>query len=295
MDILVEEFLNFLSVEKGSSPNTIDAYRRDIGKFMEFLKEKGMGSLERAGRDDIMSFMVSEKRRGLSARSIARNLAALKMLFRFLAANRYVRKDIAEVLESPKLWKYLPDILSPAEVEELLKAPDTSSPIGLRDRAILELMYASGLRVSEVAGLSTVDINFEVGFVKCRGKGMKERVVPLGRYARRFLVSYLETARPALLKGNASDSLFVTRRGKAFTRQGLWKRVKLHARRSGIKKDITPHSLRHSFASHLLSGGADLRVVQELLGHADISTTQIYTHVDKDRLKSIHKKYHPRG
>ena len=373
MDILVEEFLNFLSVEKGASPNTIEAYKLDIDKFMkyvliehffkfieaekggtpntikeyrlvienfmgfikklgrhsidsvnsediadfllseklqassiarsraalkdfsDFLAEGGRGSLERAKREDITAFMIDEKKRGLSASSIARNLAALKMLFRFLAANRYIRKDIAEVLESPKLWKYLPDVLSAAEVEELLNAPDTRTPHGLRDRAMIEVMYASGLRVSEVTGLVLGDINVEVGFVKCRGKGMKERIVPLGSYARKAILTYMEEARSELLKGRISDSLFVTQQGKPFTRQGLWKRIKNHAKKSGIDKDITPHSLRHSFASHLLSGGADLRVVQELLGHADISTTQVYTHVDKDRLKSIHKKYHPRG
>ena len=295
MDILVEEFRNYLSVEKGASPNTIEAYMRDIGRFLEFAGKRGRGALERVRRDDITAFMVSEKRRGLTASSIARSLAALKMLFRFLAANKYIRKDIAEVLESPKLWKYLPNILSPAEVETLLGAPDGSKPQGERDRALLELMYASGLRVSEAATLSTVDVNLEVGFVKCRGKGMKERVVPLGSYARRCIASYMEGGRPALLKGRSSNSLFVTRLGKPFTRQGLWKMIKQHARRSGLEKDITPHSLRHSFASHLLSGGADLRVVQELLGHSDISTTQVYTHVDRDRLKSIHKKFHPRG
>lgn len=295
MDILVEEFRNYLSVEKGASPNTIEAYMRDIGRFLEFAGKRGRGALERVRRDDIIAFMVSEKRRGLAASSIARALAALKMLFRFLAANKYIRKDIAEVLESPKLWKYLPDVLSPAEVETLLGAPDGSKPQGERDRALLELMYASGLRVSEAAGLSTGDVNLEVGFVKCRGKGMKERVVPLGSYARRRIASYLEGGRPALLKGRSSNSLFVTRLGTPFTRQGLWKMIKQHARRSGLEKEITPHSLRHSFASHLLSGGADLRVVQELLGHSDITTTQVYTHVDRDRLKSIHKKFHPRG
>jgi integrase/recombinase XerD len=238
---------------------------------------------------------MAEKERGLSPNSISRNLAAIKVFFRFLAANRFVRSDITDVLESPRIWRHLPDVLTIAEVERLLNSPRTGTYYGRRDKALLEVMYASGLRVSEAANLRTSDVNLEVGYVRCMGKGSKERIVPLGREARKAIDAYLKLARPRLSPEGASDALFITRLGKPFTRVGIWKIIKQCTRRAKIKKEVTPHSLRHSFATHLLSRGADLRVVQEMLGHADIATTQIYTHVDSDRLKSVHKKFHPRG
>jgi integrase/recombinase XerD len=295
MHILLDEFINYLNVERGLSPHTLEAYKGDLSRFISFLKARGIKSLDDATREAIGAYLMAEKSRGLSPASLSRNLAAIKVFFRFLASNRFVRADITDVIESPKIWEHLPEVLSVAEVEQLLDSPRPATHYGRRDRALLELMYATGVRVSEAAGLKVADVNLEVGYIRCMGKGSKERIVPLGRKARKAVDSYLKLTRPHFSRRRASDSLLLTRQGKPFTRQGLWKIIKNRAMRANLQKRITPHTLRHSFATHLLSGGADLRVVQEMLGHADISTTQTYTHVDKDRLRSVHKKFHPRG
>ena len=295
MQELIESFLNYLSVERFLSKNTIVSYRRDLTKYIGYLKNCKINSLSETSRKNISDFMFTLKDKGLSANSIARNLVAIKVFYRFLVRERILKDDPSGLLESPRLWKKIPDVLSVPEVEALLGACDLYQTQGIRDRAILELMYATGLRVSEAVNLKIQDVNLEVGFLRCIGKGSKERIVPLGKEAIAALKRYLEKVRPKLAKDAPGDSiLFLSRLGKRISRQSLWKLIKRYARKARIKKEIRPHTLRHSFATHLLSRGADLRSLQEMLGHADISTTQIYTHVDKNRLKLIHKTYHPR-
>lgn len=294
MKELVDEFLNYLSVERGLADNTIYAYRRDLNKYVDYLKRVRIDSIKNTTRNQISSFLSAQKDKKLSANSISRNLIAIKVFYQYLLRERYIKGDPASILESPKLWKRLPEVLDVKEMERLLDRIDTSSRQGIRNRAILELMYATGMRVSEVVGLNLNDLNLDVGFVKCRGKGGKERIVPLGRESSKWINKYLKSVRPKLSKFDSEHSLFLSRHGKSISRQTLWKIIVKSALRAKIKKDISPHTIRHSFATHLLQGGADLRVVQELLGHADISTTQTYTHIDKTRLKSIHHKYHPR-
>ncbi len=293
--LYLDEFINYLTVERGLSSNTTAGYRSDLKKFIAFLAGRGKGGFEEVRRDEVMDFLMAEKERGLTPRSLARALASIRMLFRFLSLEGYVRRDVTEVVESPRLWKLLPEVLSVTEVEALLRQPDTSAVLGRRDRAVLELLYASGLRASELTRLGVDDVNLQSGFVRARGKGGRERIVPLGRSAARALSDYLEWSRPLLLKGRASGDLFLSRRGKIFTRQWLWRLTGKYLRQAGIDKKAGPHILRHSFATHLLGRGADLRVVQELLGHSQISTTQVYTHVDRERLKEVHRRFHPRG
>lgn len=295
MQELVESFLNYLLVERSLSNNTIAAYRRDLAKYVSCLEESGINSLSQSTRKDISDFMFRLKDNGLNASSIARNLAAIKVFYRFLVRERILKIDPSGLLDSPRLWKRIPDALSFQEVEDLLKAPSLRQTQGIRDRAILEVMYATGMRVSEAVNLKVTDVNLDAGFARCIGKGSKERIVPLGKQAITALRRYLEEARPKLLKKSSTETiLFLSRLGKRVSRQSFWKIIKSYARKARIKKNIRPHTLRHSFATHLLEGGADLRSVQEMLGHADISTTQIYTHIDKNRLKLIHKTYHPR-
>lgn len=292
---LVESFLNYLSVERSLSNNTIVAYRRDLNKYISYLEKSGISSLSQSTRKDISDFMFRLKDNGLNASSIARNLAAIKVFYRFLVRERILKADPSSLLDSPRLWKRIPDALSFQEVEDLLKGPSLRQTQGIRDRAILEVMYATGMRVSEAVNLKVTDVNLDAGFTRCIGKGSKERIVPLGKQAIAALRRYLEAARPKLLKKSQAETiLFLSRLGKRVSRQSFWKIIKAYARKARIKKNIRPHTLRHSFATHLLEGGADLRSVQEMLGHADISTTQIYTHIDKNRLKLIHKTYHPR-
>ncbi len=294
MKELVDEFLNYLSVERGLAENTISAYRRDLNKYVDYLKRIHINSVENSTRNEIISFLTTQKDKNLSPNTISRNLAAIKVFYRYLLRERYIKDDPTSVLESPKLWRRLPEVLNIKEIERLLNKIDTSSSQGVRDRACLELMYATGMRVSEVVGLNLDDLNLDVGFVRCRGKGGKERIVPLGREASKWVSRYLKNVRPKLCKPNSKPFLFLTRRGNKMPRQTVWKTVTRCAIRAKIKKGISPHTLRHSFATHLLQRGADLRVIQEMLGHADISTTQTYTHIDKERLKAIHHKYHPR-
>ena len=294
MKELIDEFLNFLSLERGLAKNTISSYRRDLKKYAAYLKTKNIDTIDRVKRSDVNSFLLGLKDKGLNSSSIARNLTAIKIFHKFLLSEGYSKEDIASVLDSPKLWKHLPDVLSIAEVNKIISQPNLKNSQGIRDRAALELMYATGMRVSELVNLNLNDLNLDVGFVKCMGKGQKERIVPLGQKAKEALERYLQKIRPVLAKGRSSNALFLTRLGKKMSRQTFWKIIKRYVRLARINKRITPHTFRHSFATHLLERGADLRVVQELLGHANISTTQIYTHVNKDRLKSVHHKFHPR-
>jgi integrase/recombinase XerD len=293
VDPLLRDFLNYLSVEKGLSRNTLEAYGLDLAAYANYLEGKGLKNWEKVTREHILGFMIEEKKRGQEASSIARRLVAVKMFHRFLVSERHLKEDVTSVLESPKLWKRLPHFLTPKEMESMLGAPDTQKPAGLRDRALLECLYASGMRVSEIVGLKLTDVNLDSGFIRCCGKGGKERIVPVGRQAIRFCEDYLRKVRAG--QKALSDHFFIGKRKRGLSRQFIWQIIKKYARQSGVHKTLTPHTFRHSFATHLLERGADLRVVQELLGHADISTTQIYTHVSRDHLKQIHAKFHPRG
>ncbi len=291
----IENFIYFLEVERGVSRNTVESYRRDLEKFEEYIK-KARKDVSGVTRDDIVKFLMHLKDKGLSPTTIARNLAAMKTFWKFMVAEQIVKENVAAIVETPKTWKTLPDVLNRQEIEKLLDAPPRKGWMGIRDRAILELMYATGLRVSEVTNLKKMNVNLEAGFVKCMGKGGKERIVPLGKVAEKAVERYIRDSRHKLAgKVRGDDHLFLSRLGKKISRQSLWKIIQKYARQAGIKKHIAPHSLRHSFATHLLEGGAELRGVQEMLGHADISTTQIYTHVNKDKLRKIHEQYHPRA
>lgn len=294
MKELIDSFLDYLNVERGLSKNTMVSYHRDLDFYLDFLEHRHIEALSRVTRSDIGDFMLQQKDKGIAANSIARRLAAIRMFHRFLLRERILKDDPTTLIESPKLSKKIPDALSLNEVEALLAQPNARDTQGLRDKAILEVFYATGMRVSEVVNLRTDNLNLEVGFLRCIGKGNKERVIPLGRKAIESVKKYLQDSRPRLLHKKESEFLFVSRLGKSISRQSLWKLIRHYAAGAGIKKPMRPHILRHSFATHLLERGADLRSVQELLGHANISTTQIYTHINKDRLKSIHKMYHPR-
>jgi len=295
MKELLEEFLNYLSVERGLSKNTIASYGADLVHFIRRLESLGVKDIDKVKRQDITNHLLYLKDRGISSNSISRALVAVKMFYKFLVQERLAKDDVAGILESPKLIRHLPAVLNISEVDKLIAVPDVRDWMGIRDKAALELLYASGMRVSEIVELTKEGLNLDVGFIKCKGKGDKERVVPIGRSAKEAVTRYIEKVRPKLLKKGADPHLFLSRLGKKISRQSFWKMIKRCAKRARIKKEITPHTLRHSFATHLLERGADLRVVQEMLGHADISTTQLYTHIDKTRLKSIHKQFHPRG
>lgn len=296
MDNVIRQFLDYLCVERGLAQNTIYSYQSDLKKFLFFLEEKSrIVGVSNISKKDIFDFLLYLKDKKLSANSIARNLISIRSLFKYLVGEKIVSEDVTAVIDSPKLWKKLPDTLSIDEVEKILNEPNLRDIQCIRDKAILEILYGSGMRVSEVATLKLNDINFNAGFLKCKGKGQKERVIPFGSKAKIALERYLKNARPKfILKRKEREEIFLSRLGKPLSRVSMWKIVRSYTRKAGIKKRITPHTLRHSFATHMLEGGADLRIVQELLGHADISTTQIYTHINKDRLKSIHQKYHPR-
>jgi integrase/recombinase XerD len=291
-DILADQFTHHLRVERGLAANTIESYSRDLARYFDFLEKRSVypGS---ASQVDLMEY-VSSLAGKLSARSIARNLSALKMFYRFLVSEGKIENNPARLLSGPKLPRRLPGVLSIEEVERLLSQPDPATWRGKRDKAMLELLYATGLRVSELVNLKITNVNMEAGYVRTVGKGSKERMVPMGAQAREALTDYLNHGRSASLKKRSSSYLFLNPRGKPLTRQGFWKTIKRLGLTAGIKKELYPHSLRHSFASHLLEHGADLRSVQMMLGHADISTTQIYTHVTRERLKRIHEKHHPR-
>ncbi|MGB2705313.1 MAG: site-specific tyrosine recombinase XerD [Candidatus Omnitrophota bacterium] len=292
---LVDQFLDYLSVERGLSQNTVKSYRHDLARFTEYLASRRIGKIKEATRRDVSKYLYFLKDKALASNSIARNLAAIKVFYRFLVAERIIKEDAAAALESPRLVKGLPEVLNTSEVARMLEVPDKRDSLGVRDKAVLELMYATGMRVSEMTDLLLGNLNLDVGFIRCKGKGGKERIIPVGRQAKFAMEKYLEKSRPKLSGSPEDKHLFLSRLGRKISRQSLWKMLKKYARTAGIKRKISPHTLRHSFATHLLEKGADLRSVQEMLGHADISTTQLYTHINKARLKGIHRKYHPRG
>lgn len=292
---LVDHYLNYLLVEKGLSAKTIEAYAGDLRAFLDFLKGHHIVAIDQADTTAILKYVIDLRQNGRGPRTRARHLVALRGFYHFLVQAGQLPKNIAKMVDLPKSGLKLPEVLDVDEVDRLLATPDRQMPKGLRDAAMLELIYAAGLRVSELIGLMLGALNMDAGFVRVTGKGSKERIVPIGRKAIDCLHSYLKQGRPVLVKDIPSYYLFVARAGKPMTRQGFWKLLRGYALQAGIKKRITPHSLRHSFASHLLEGGADLRVVQVMLGHVDIATTQIYTHVAQKRLIEIHRQFHPRG
>lgn len=295
MNAFLESFLDYISLERGLSINTRKAYADDIGQFLSFLDQKGVSSLNQVSRKQVLDHLMTMKTKAMSTNSISRHLVSIKIFFRYLQQEGLLDKNVTDTMDSPKLWKILPDTLSEKEVGLLLDAPDLRKPLGVRDRAILEIFYASGLRVSELANLKISDLHIEEGYIRVIGKGRKERVIPVAKNSSDLLARYLEEVRPLLCENQHVQNVFVTRRESGLCRQRLWQIIKKYTKEAGIMKNVTPHTLRHSFASHLLQNGAPLRVIQEMLGHADIATTQIYTHVDPNRLKSIHQQFHPRA
>ncbi len=291
----IDRYLNHLVTEKGLSENTVEAYFRDLSRFDAYLKPQKINHPRAVKASTILKYIIALRNDGLSPKSRARHLVALRGFFKHLVHIDVIGSDPTRNVDLPKTTLKLPDVLSIEEVRQLLTAPDLTRPAGIRDAAMLETVYAAGLRVSELVRLKTINVNLEAGFVRVFGKGAKERIVPIGSHAHDRIDQYLLTARPLLLKSCVSEYLFVARAGNPMTRQGFWKLLKRYVRSCGLIKEITPHSLRHSFASHLLEGGADLRAVQIMLGHTDISTTQIYTHVARDHLIQIHRRYHPRN
>ena len=294
MKKLIHEFINYLSVERGLAMNTLESYGRDLRQYSEFL-ETDESELDSVSRATVVNYLLYLQGQGKATATIARRLAALKAFYQFLVREKRIIQDPTANLESPKLEKRLPKVLTVGEVERLLAQPDPAQPAGIRDRAMLELLYATGIRVSELVSLDVQDVNLELGYIRCAGKGSKERIVPLGTLAIQSCRDYLGGARARLVRDREESALFVNHHGHRLTRQGFWKIVKKYADDAKIEKEITPHTLRHSFATHLLENGADLRSVQEMLGHADISTTQIYTQVTKGRLKEVYAKAHPRA
>ncbi|MEN8254533.1 MAG: site-specific tyrosine recombinase XerD [Verrucomicrobiota bacterium] len=295
MNAFLQNFLDYISLERGLSINTRKAYADDIGQFLTELTAKGVSSLNQVNRKQILDHLMAMKAKGMSTNSISRHLVSIKVFFRYLQQEGMLDRNVTDTMDSPKLWKILPDTLSEKEVDLLLAAPDMHKPLGVRDRAILELFYASGLRVSELANLQLADLHLDEGYIRVIGKGRKERVIPVGGESTRLLRRYLEETRPLLCENPHVQNVFVSKRESGLCRQRLWQIIKEYTKKAGIMKNVTPHTLRHSFASHLLANGAPLRVIQEMLGHADIATTQIYTHVDPNRLKSIHQQFHPRA
>ncbi len=295
MKDLIGEFINYLSVERGLAKNTLLAYTKDLEKYTVFLSGSKIQSPDQVKREHVTNFMMKLKKDGMSATSICRHLAAVKMFHRFMVRESFSKEDPTTLIDTPKLFKRVPEVLTQKEIEAILEAAQKVKSKDQRDYVIIELFYASGMRVSELVDLKMTSVNFDVGFVRAMGKGSKERIIPIGKKALQALTFYCDKIRPRLLKKTSTDILFLSRLGKRLSRQSVWSVIKSYARLAGIKKNIKPHTLRHTFATHLLEHGADLRSVQEMLGHSDISTTQIYTHVDRERLKSVHKEFHPRG
>jgi integrase/recombinase XerD len=294
ISVAVNSFLTHVRVEKGLSANTVVAYRRDILKFDAFARKRKL-SLESVSRDDLIDFLASLYRLKLESRTVARHLVTLRNFFRFAQIQELITEDPSLNLESPKIRRSLPGYLRLEEVERLVAQPDEKTPLGLRDRAMLDVLYSTGLRVSELIGLRVMDLDASAGCIRCIGKGDKERIVPIGKRALALVDRYLRDSRPKLLGKNDCTSLFINRRGGPLSRVGVWKILSAYGRQAGLRIALTPHMLRHSFATHLLERGADLRSVQLMLGHSDISTTQIYTHVVEERLKQIYKAHHPRA
>ncbi len=293
-DGLLDLFVTYLRAERNVAPKTVDAYARDVRDWLEELTRRTR-AVEAATREDVLEHLAWLRRKGLSARSTARHLAALRGFHRFLEDEKLSPGNPTDDLDTPRHARTLPIYLTLEEVEALLQAPELKTPAGLRDRAMIEVLYATGLRVSELVKLTLNDVNLVDGYVMVMGKGRKERVVPLGKHAIEFVAAYLGSARGALLKGRETRALFVTPRGAGFSRMGFWKLLRRHAQTAGITKALSPHKLRHSFATHLVERGADLRAVQAMLGHADLATTQIYTHVDAQRLRTTYDRHHPRS
>lgn len=287
---LIEQFLAWLSVEKGYSRNTILSYGYDLERYREFIEDHLCINISRIRSTHIREYLFLLKSRGLSTRSMERHRAAIKQFHRYLCRENYLKADCTSSLDKFKVWKALPEAMTESEVERLLAQPEPKDTNGIRDAAMLELMYSAGLRISELINLRREDMLLDIGFIKCRGKGEKERLIPIGEVAAGKLRRYL-----AVVPEPHCEALFLTRMVRPFSRPGCWKMIRGHIRRAGIKKRVTPHTLRHSFATHLLSGGANLRSIQEMLGHADIATTQVYTHVTNDRLRETHLRCHPRG
>jgi integrase/recombinase XerD len=290
----IRTFLNYQRVEKGLSENTIHAYRRDMAKFAAFATGRGVGTKE-IHRGDVVDFLATLYRQGLDSRSVARHLVTIRHFFRFSLMEAYIDDDPAATVESPRFRQSLPEFLSLDEVDRLLRQPDTTATLGIRDKAMIEILYSCGLRVSELCGLRVSDLQMEAGCLRCIGKGNKERLVPVGRKALETVQQYLRASRPELLREGSSPYLFLNQRGHKMDRITFWKALGEYGRKAGLRKALTPHMLRHSFATHLLDRGADLRSVQMMLGHSDISTTQIYTHVVEERLKQVYKAHHPRA
>lgn len=297
MELQLKDFTHYLLVEKGLAQNTLVSYERDLKSYVSFLqKEESITSLQEVQRLQIVHFLGHLKEQGKSSKTIARHIASIRAFHQFLLREKVVDQDPSVHIDTPRLERTLPKVLSMSEVESLLDSPKGNDHYGLRDKAMLELLYATGIRVSELIGLNIGDAHLSMGFIRCIGKGNKERIIPLGRSASDAIQTYLDEGRPKFVsKKFKDDALFLNHHGKRLTRQGFWKILKRLTTEAGIKKEITPHTLRHSFATHLLENGADLRAVQEMLGHADISTTQIYTHVTKTRLKDVYTQFHPRA
>lgn len=295
LEKLIDHFIHYLMVERGLAKNTLESYRRDLTVYYQFLKKNNYLPVQETSRTHIIAYLLDLKNKGRATSTLSRNLASIRAFYQYLLRDRYIDKDPSQNLESPKMDKRLPKVLSVEQVDRLLMMPDTNTMAGLRDKAMLELLYATGIRVTELVSLNLTDLNLKMGFVKCFGKGSKERIVPLGQLAVNSIQQYLLYVRNLLLKKTNEEALFLNHHGKRLTRQGFWKIIKKYAKIALIEVEITPHTLRHSFATHLLENGADLRSVQEMLGHADISTTQIYTHLTKVRLKEVYSKTHPRA
>ncbi|MGD9367805.1 MAG: site-specific tyrosine recombinase XerD [Desulfobacteraceae bacterium] len=295
LDQPVDRYINYLVVEKGLAATTIDAYASDLAAYTTFLSDQQVTSFEQADVVVILKYVIEMRKKGLGATTRARHLVTIRGFYDYLYTSGHIRQNPAKLVDLPKQGLKLPSVLNVDQVDRLLSVPDIEKPTGQRDAAMLELIYAAGLRVSELINLQMTNINMEAGFVRILGKGSKERIVPIGRKALDCIHQYVKNGRRSQLKDQTSRYLFVARTGRPMTRQGFWKLLKRYALKAGITQRVTPHSMRHSFASHLLEGGADLRAVQVMLGHVDIATTQIYTHVARSRLIEIHKKYHPRG
>ncbi len=295
MKSMIDMFLDYVVLERGLSERTREAYAADLTGFEAYLSRHGVSAVNEVTRDHIVDYLMEERDRGISVNTISRRLVAIKVYFAFLQREGLLGRNVTEVMDSPRLWKVLPGMLSQREVENLLAIPALDTKFGIRDRAILELLYATGMRVSELCELKLDDVHFDEGYIRCFGKGSKVRVVPFGQSAKEWMQRYIEESRPLFEKKGISRHLFLTVRGTPFSRKTLWRMVRDYARKAAISKRVSPHTLRHSFASHLLANGASLRVIQAMLGHADIATTQVYTHIDQQRLKSIHHKFHPRA
>ncbi|UAL45850.1 site-specific tyrosine recombinase XerD [Sutcliffiella horikoshii] len=292
----LKDFIHFLVVEKGLASNTVVSYERDLKSYLLYVsKVEEISSLDAVSRSTIIQFLKFLTENGKSSKTIARHIASIRSFHQFLLREKVTTQDPTVHIDRPKQEQKLPQVMSVEEVQALLDSPDTSKVFGMRDKAMLELLYATGMRVSELISLNLSDVHLTMGFVRCVGKGNKERIIPLGTMAQNAITTYIEESRSQLLKKKTTDALFVNLYGNRLTRQGFWKILKKLTKEAGIEKELTPHTLRHSFATHLLENGADLRAVQEMLGHADISTTQIYTHVTKTRMKDVYSMFHPRA